>query len=265
MKNILVTLIFFTLTIGCSENGLDHLPNVEPLNYKNGNLTTGKVSSTGLVAPKDYEFSEVNSPMSIHPGSLMLCYSLNFQEKARYYISDDFIVPNNETWNISSFSFNVINWPVSSPSNFPANKVYIEIYDGNPELNSSKKVFGDLITNLFKSATPTNIYRINYATTNLSDPDYSSLIYKVNTAINNLNLKSGHYWFKMLLKFDYGENWACYVPRLPVEGNNQSSFNAYYKDTYHGTIDTTDREGLNGAPNVNYEVPFEIKGEKTIN
>lgn len=262
MKNIFLTLAFFSITISCSENGLEGLSTVEPLNYKNGNLSTGKVSSTGLAAPQGYEFSEVNSPMGISPGSLMYCFYLNVQEKARYYISDDFIIPNNEIWNINNISFNIINWPVYTPSSFPVKKVYIEIYDGNPELATSKKIYGDLDTNLFKSATPTNIYRINSGTTSVNDPDYSALIYKVDTTINNLNLKSGHYWFKMILKFDYGEDWACYIPRLPVEGNNQSSFNAYFKDIYHGTVFTSDAEGFNGAPLVNYEVPFEIKGEK---
>lgn len=263
MKNFLLTLAFFSITIGCSENGLDGLSNVEPLDYKNGNLSTGKVSSTGLVAPQGYEFSEVNSPMSTLPGSLLFCYYLNFQEKARYYTSDDFVVPNNEEWNINNITFNVINWIADTP-NFPVKKVYIEIYDGNPELNSSHKIYGDLVTNLFKSVTPTNIYRINSGATSVNDSDNSVLIYKVEASINNLNLKSGHYWFKMLLKFDYGEDWACYIPRLPVEGNNQSSFNAYCKDIYHGTVFTSDSEGFNGAPTVNYEVPFEIKGEKTI-
>lgn len=264
MKNFLLILAFFSITISCSENGLEGLSTVETLNYKNGNLSTGKVSSTGLVAPQGYELSEVNSPMSISPGSLMYCFYLNFQEKARYYISDDFVIPSNENWNIDNISLNVINWPVYTPSNFPVKKVYIEIYDGNPELATSKKVYGDLDTNIFKSASPTNVYRINSSTTNINDPDNSVLIYKIETAISNLNLKSGHYWFKMILKFDYGEDWSCYVPRLPVEGNNQSSFNAFFKDMYHGTVFTSDAEGFNGAPLVNYEVPFEIHGKKTI-
>lgn len=273
MKIFLLTLILSVVLTNCSSDGLQGFnmdkPAEIPLNYSNGKLSTGTVSSSGLVAPQGYELSEIG------PAYLagMPCYYITYNpDDSKFSVSDDFIIPQTETWNIENVSFYVIN-PAPVSSNFPVKNVVMEIYDGNPELAGSKIVSGDMETNIFKSSTPTNIYRVTSLTTDLSDPQQSSpqkssdLIYKAQTEMkNNLNLKSGHYWFKMTMKFSIpGEDYWCWIPRLPAKGNNESSFNAYFKSFKSGTIAKSDGGVFGGTVPVNYEIPFEIKGTKTIN
>lgn len=261
MKNTLLSLVFLLTIVNCSTDGMQGLSNETELNYINKILATGTTSSTGLVAPPGMQFSEIKP--SLNYG--MNCFYLNFQENARFTISDDFIIPQNEIWNINTISFFVIN-PDPVSTNFPVKNIAIEIYDGNPDLASSKKLYGDLDTNLFKSATPTNTYRITNETTNVLDAANSSLIYQVETALpGSLNLKGGHYWYKMTSKFNYGEDWSCYIPRLPAAGNDTTTFNAYFKNLKTGDLFKTDNGLYDGSTTpINYETPFQIKGTKTV-
>ncbi|QOW11415.1 hypothetical protein Q73A0000_14110 [Kaistella flava (ex Peng et al. 2021)] len=259
MKKHLFILISFVILINCAHDRVQESSTVTPLDYNNGKLSTGTVSTTGLIAPQGYEFSEIRP--SSTPG--ISCFYLNFQEKARYSVSDDFVIPQNEIWNVKNISFYVIN-PDPVSANFSVKNIVMEIYDGNPDLATSKKVYGNLDTNLFKSSAPTNIYRITNETTKITDDPSASLVYKVETTIgNDLNLKAGHYWYQMTMKFDYGEDWSCYIPRLPQKGNNENSFNAYYKNFDNGLVFKTDNGVYNGTIPVNYETPFQITGVKT--
>jgi len=260
MKNLLFIFVLSFLMFNCSSDGLEDASKTEePFTYSNGNLSTGKVSSTGLVAPQGYELSEFRNSSTPGMGS----FYLNFQENARYYVSDDFVVPQNESWKVENMIFSVINPDPVSP-NFPVKNVVVEIYDGNPELATSKKLYGDMETNLFRKATPTKIYRITPETVDISNGTQASLIYDVESSISNLELKSGHYWYKMTMRFDYGEDWSCWVPRLPQAGNNEASFNAYWKDIKSNTIYNLDGNHSGLVP-INYETPFKITGIKTEN
>ncbi|MBC7555370.1 MAG: hypothetical protein H7195_00190 [Chryseobacterium sp.] len=273
MKNFLLILILSVILTNCTNEGLQGLTRDNAaeilLNYSNGKLSTGTVSSSGLVAPQGYELSEIGAAYL----EGMPCFYLTFNpDDSKFSVSDDFVIPQNESWNIENVSFYVINPRPISP-NFPVKNVVMEIYDGNPELASSKVISGDMGTNIFKTSTATNIYRITNLTTDLSDPQQSSpqkssdLIYKVVTEIkNNLNLKSGHYWYKMTMKFDTsGEDYYCFIPRLPAKGNNENSFNAYFKSIKSGTLASSDGGVFGGTIPVNYETPFDITGTKTVN
>lgn len=265
MKKFFIPTFIALLTLSCSRagDGIQGLSEEVPLNYENGMLETGTVSSTGLVAPQGYVFSEIKT--SSNPG--MSCFYLNFNEVARFTVADDFVIPSNEIWNIEEFSFFIIN-PLSpnTATNFPVKNLVMEIYDADPAVGGANKVFGDMNTNLFESASPTNIYSITDGTTDITDENTVNKIYKVDAKINkNLNLKSGHYWYKMTLKFDYGEDWFCFMPRLPEKVNNQTTFNSYYQNQKTGDIFHTDSGTYNGETPVNYETNFKITGIKTRN
>ena len=255
------------LIFNCSSDGLiDDSKTEEAFTYKNGNLSTGKVSTTGLNAPAGFEFSEIPAG---NDGILVACY-LNWTENARHTVSDDFIIPVGESWKIENFSFFITNTDILPNSVSYVKTLVLEIYDGDPKLSSSKKVYGDMNNNVFKSISNTNIYRVNHLTTSSTMDQQAKLVYKVDTDINDLNLQPGRYWYKMALKFNYGDDWLWHIPRLPVIGNDVNKFNAYFRREHTGDVYSTDVGYTNPQipvqpPNVNYETPFEITGIKTIN
>lgn len=267
MRNYLFILIISAFATSCATDGLiDDSKREEALSYKNGTLSTGKVSTTGLNAPAGFEFSEIPAGSE---GMLYALY-LNWTEDARHTVSDDFIIPQNESWKIENFSFFIMNPDILPNSLSYIKTLVLEIYDGDPKLSTSKKVYGNMNDNLFKSITATNIYRVNHLTTSSTMNQQAKLVYKVDTSIKDLNLQSGRYWYKMTLRFNYGDDWFWCVPRLPVTGNDVNTFNAYFRIENTGDIFTTDQGYTDPQtpvqpPNVKYETPFEITGIKTIN
>ncbi|MCD9856272.1 hypothetical protein LUD75_16215 [Epilithonimonas sp. JDS] len=267
MKNLLFIFGVSLLIFSCSSDGLEDTSKTEePFSYKNGNLSTGKVSSTGLVAPTGFEFSEIPAGSE----GMLNAFYLNWSEPAKHTVSDDFIIPPNESWKIDNFSFFIMNPDILPNSTSYIKTLVLEIYDGDPKLSTSKKVYGNMNDNLFKSITSTNIYRVNHLTTSSTMNQQAKLVYKVDTSLKDLNLQSGRYWYKMTLKFNYGDDWFWFVPRLPVGVNDVNAFNAYYRFESNGDIVTGD-QGFTAPgipvqpPYVKYETPFEISGIKTIN
>ncbi len=267
MRNYLFILIISAFATSCATDGLiDDSKREEALSYKNGTLSTGKVSTTGLNAPAGFEFSEIPAGSE----GMLLAYYLDWTEAAKSTVSDDFTVPPNESWKIENFSFYIMNPDVLATSVSSIKTVVLEVYDGDPRLTTSKKVYGNMNDNVFKSIAPTNIYRISNLTTYTSTYSKPKQVYKVETDITGLNLLSGKYWFKMTFKFNYGDDWFWFVPRLPVAGNDVSSFNAYFRLEKTGDIFTadpgnTDTQNPVQPPTVKFETPFEITGIKTIN
>ena len=247
-KLILSNLIVFSL-ISCSSDGLQSTSTIASLNYDNGSLVTGKVSSTGVQAPTGFSLSELEN------GYINLgFYSFTHPtiQNRRHYIGDDFVVPLNETWNIDEFTFYFFKG--LEEDMFPVNAVMLEIYDGDPRLNTSHKIFGDFSTNLFLKSQATDVYRIAYNSNSLSE---AHQVYSVKAKIPNLNLQSGHYYFKMTTKYE-GANFFYFAPHLPqskVKNNNGFYF---VVNNLNETYFTTD-------PDSKFDFPFLINGTKTIN
>jgi len=266
MKNLLFIFGVSLLIFSCSSDGLEDTSKTEePFSYKNGTLSTGKVSSTGLVAPTGFEFSEIPAGSE----GMLLAYYLNWNDVAKSTISDDFTISPNESWKIENFSFFIMNPDIMPSSINSVKTLVLEIYDGDPKLSTSKKVYGNMTDNVFKSISATNIYRVTNLTTSDSMNEQAKLVYKVDANIKDLSLPSGHYWFKMTFKFDYGDDWFWFAPRLPVIGNDINAFNAYFRLESTGDIYTTDQGSSSPQnpvqpPNVKYETPFEITGIKTV-
>ena len=267
MKNLLLIFIVSIFTVGCSSDGLiDDSKSEEPFTYKNGTLSTGKISSSGLNAPNGFEFSEIPAGSE----GMLLAYHLNWNDAAQSTISDDFTISPNESWKIENLSIFIMNPDIMPSSINSVKTLVLEIYDGDPKLSNSKKVYGNMNDNVFKSISPTNIYRVTNLTTSDSMNEQAKLVYKVDSSIKDLNLPSGHYWFKMTFKFDYGDDWFWFAPRLPVTGNDVNAFNAYFRLESTGDIFTTDQGSSSPQnpvqpPSVKFETHFEITGIKTIN
>ena len=133
--------------------------------YVNGNLSTGPISNSGVLAPAGYTWSEEQSDFGVPSIT-------NVQEGFQlgdYYINkfaDDFTVPNGETWNIQNFQFYVFNNVPTNP--LPVDALRIEIWDGIPEAIGSNKLYGDLTTNLIDIANSGEAYMYDILNSNFS-------------------------------------------------------------------------------------------------
>lgn len=245
----LINLLPILFLINCANDGLQLGSSTEPLNYNNGSLITGTISSAGLVSTNGTYFSELEN------GYLNLgfyCFTHSTIQDRKNYIGDDFVVPTNESWKIDDITFYFYKGVESDE--FPVNSVMLEIYDGDPSLNTSHKIYGDFTTNLFSKSEKTNIYRIAYNTTALSD---AHQIFSVQAKTPSLNLQSGHYYFKMTTKYK-ATNFFYFMPQLPQKmiKNTNGFYNA--QNNGHSTYYTTD-------PDYKFDFPFLISGTKTIN
>lgn len=98
-----------------------------------------------------------------------------------YRVTDDFNL--SEDSNISKIEFLELN---SSPTSNTIEKVYLEIYDGNPFTSESNKIWGDMTTNRLVKSEDTGESVSGYS------------IHKV-TAEMNTSLLSGTYWIVVVM------------------------------------------------------------------
>ena len=137
-----------------------------------------------------------NGPFETAPGLSVLenvtlsssTYGWGVQITADNRLSDDFTVPVGETWNISAVTFFAYQTGSSTISTFT--DVYVELYDGPPDLPGSNLLWGDLATNRMSSTAWSGVYRVlEDAQTSTSRPVMATTCDVV------VSLGAGMYWF----------------------------------------------------------------------
>ncbi|MEO5966930.1 MAG: hypothetical protein ABIP68_02955, partial [Ferruginibacter sp.] len=152
----------------------------------NGNLNTGGISSNGVAAPAGFTWSEVQN------GNESAGFSANVDNE--FSISDDFIIPEGEVWNLTNINFFAYSTNYTGTSS-PFNTVRLQIFSTDPSTGSPVPIFGDLISNRFISSASAGMYRIfNAAAT----PGNQRKIWNI-TASAGTTLASGHYWIEWQL------------------------------------------------------------------
>jgi len=121
------------------------LSSFSQLQYVNGNLSTGAVSNSGVTAPTGYTWSELQSNVG-EPTvtNTQEGYPIDYGVNLRHLLADDFIVPTGQTWNISSFEFYVF---CDGAVTLPVTELGIEIWNGDPSLGLSTKLYGNVTNN----------------------------------------------------------------------------------------------------------------------
>ena len=122
--------------------------------YSNGPLSTGATSSNGTAAPAGYTWSELQLPNTSLGAAGYVGGTSNFR------LADDFTVPANESWAISSVE--VFAYQTSSTA-LPIDRFNLRITSGVPATGTV--VFGDVTTNIMSGAADSKIYRTGGATT----------------------------------------------------------------------------------------------------
>ncbi len=116
-----------------------------------------------------------------------LGYGHQFQLDLR--ISDQFEIPVGETWNISSMTFFAYQTGSTTASTFTG--VYVEIWDGSPDLPGSSPIWGDLFTNRMSSTVWSGVYRVTETTMN---PPATNRPIMANDCDVVVTLGAGTYW-----------------------------------------------------------------------
>ena len=173
LKTIILSSIFISFTT-C---------NLWAQSLVNGNLSTGLISSSGVTAPTGYTWSEVQS------GNEVTGFSANIEDE--FSISDDFIIPEGEEWNLSNINFYAYSTG-HTLSTSPFNDIRLQIFSTDPSIGSPAPIFGNLTTNRFLSSSSAGMYRIFYG---MAAPPNERKIWNIKASAAT-TLPAGHYWIE---------------------------------------------------------------------
>jgi subtilisin-like proprotein convertase family protein len=123
--------------------------------HDNGPLNTGTTTSSGVAVPTaGYEWSEVQNDAGNTTESNT---SAGATCTGAFRMADDFVVPDGETWTITSVTTYAYQTNWAQPTS-PINSATLQIWDGTPP--GGTVVFGDGTTNRFNSSVEANLYRV---------------------------------------------------------------------------------------------------------
>lgn len=242
--------------------------------YSNGLLATGAVASDGFVAPTGYSWSELqnntgnNSQVNGTAGLPGYFYA---DGSLSYALADDFIVPEGQTWSITSFDFFCYQ-PIYSGAIPPINQLRIRLYNSDPSVSSSTPIAGDLTTNVYDATNSENafIYRIFNATVpSPQQPNFSRKVFRVRGTFNT-SLPAGHYWVEFQVRAT--DNTEIFFPPVTVVGSRSvtganSKINviaSFFPSDVLGWGSNTDIGIPNSAPDVALALPFIVNGTSSL-
>ncbi|MEO8276349.1 MAG: hypothetical protein ABI639_09020 [Thermoanaerobaculia bacterium] len=102
-------------------------------------------------------------------------------------LADDFTVPGPAAWTIDTVTF--YSYQTSSTTTLAVTDLRVQIWDGPPDAEASRIVFGDRDTNRLLSSTFSNVYRVSD-----SDLEGETRPVMANVARIGATLRPGTYW-----------------------------------------------------------------------
>ncbi|MBL7887584.1 MAG: T9SS type A sorting domain-containing protein [Flavobacterium sp.] len=232
--------------------------------YTNGPLSTGATSASGVAAPAGYTWSEVQSDAGntteSNTNAGISGYYVN-SLATNFALADDFTVPADVTWNITSFDFYCYqtNYAGVTP---PIDVLRIQIYNGDPSAGGTA-VAGDLTTNVYDDSESAEA--MMYRTFNTVTPSPGTApgttrkIWRVRGNIT-ASLAPGTYW--IVYQGHAVSDTAFFWPTATVVGSRTlSGWNAKQLNVTTSAW-TTIVDGGNPAtaPDVQQDFPFDING-----
>jgi hypothetical protein len=236
--------------------------------YVNGNLSTGTISNNGTVAPAGYTWSELQNNVgettitNIQSGWGMDSGTL------KNSFADDFVIPTGQMWTINNMEFYV--YPSIPTATLPVSALRIEIWNGDPSLGTSTKLYGDLTTNVLDVANSGNAFMYAIGNTNFVSPCSPSDLRKIWKIRGNANvtLNPGTYWilFQPLRAGSLSEELV--VPLNKYVGTRGGATNSGAKCYQGGDFSwfiIRDPGCPNQLPHIPQDLPFKINYTLTLN
>lgn len=217
--------------------------------YDNGPLTTGTVAEDGTAVPAGYEFSELQYDIDDDDTNSSAGFSAN--SELNYMLSDDFRVPEGETWNLGSidlfaYTTNLPNaCPVQSANIFIWDHMMGESFPVNPEVSDCDQ------TNLLR------VYNSVDEPGLFNDQMMSRLIAKITFSAEGVSLEDGYYSLRFQSTTTEGYNHFYPTVTAPGERSIVTEMPAQQSSDNGATwIDLMD-EGYFSNP-VPQDLPFVI-------
>jgi hypothetical protein len=139
-------------------------------------------------------------------------YGWGFQKTAFNWIADDFT--STSEWTIDSLKFFSYQ---SFATTMTITGIYVQIWNGAPNVSGSAVVWGDTVTNRLNRAGLTNIYRTTSAAPTNCDRRIQEIVANVNTT-----LPAGTYWIQFAATGSAASGPWCppiTIPGVAVTGN----------------------------------------------
>jgi Secretion system C-terminal sorting domain len=224
--------------------------------YSNGNLNTGTYLNNGTACTPGKTWSELQSKGNIAN------ITLGFGTNNNIQLADDFMVPNGQTWNITSIDVFVMYQYNLTPVPADFDNLFVEIYNVDPATSGAIPIFGNMTTNVvnLSNSGTENLLR----TRNTSYPSgpitYDFEILKLKASIST-TLPSGQYWIV----------YKCYETGFPnstvisspsvIVNNSRGLPTANAKTKYGGVWSPLLDTGFpSSAADVQQELPFKVNG-----
>ncbi len=171
----------------------------QTLLYSNGGFSTGTLSKSGVSSPANYTWSELQNEAGntteTNKSAGFAGYS-NSAGTSVFQLADDFVVPNGQQWNISSFNFFVYQNSYTG-SSIPVEQLRIQIWNGDPSLASSSVVFGNMTNNVLDASGGGNTFTYRITNSFIGSPalapNLNRVIWKIKGNVN-VTLTPGTYW-----------------------------------------------------------------------
>ncbi len=165
-------------------------------------------------------------------------------------VSDDFVVPQGETWNLSSIEC----FAYQQGSALSLSGATLRIWNGPPGAPGSVVLFGDASTNRLQSVQATSTYRVFTTTVGptITSPDTSRRVHRVALAAS-ISLTAGTYWLDWQLQPAVAGTLVYAVPVTVAGVRTLPAWNARQlaDGAWMGVLDT-------GKPDVSIDAAQDI-------
>lgn len=161
--------------------------------YRNGNIGTGTLTSSGVAAAVGREWSEAQAISGVANTNAGSTCIYNNALTSNFRIADNFVVPVSQQWVVSQISVYAYQTGATAA---PFDVLRLQIWNGIPGEVGSTVVFGDLTTNRLSSTTDTLRNRVFNTSTPApgTTPGTTRIIWSLNATITGLTLNPGTYW-----------------------------------------------------------------------
>ena len=230
--------------------------------FENGPLSTGTLTKSEVLSPDGYTWSEVQNNAGEKKSNSNGGYACYKNSANNYGIADDFIVPDGETWNVTSASIFCYQTGYTG-STSPYSELHLRIWDGAPGAGGSHVVAGDLTTNAFQSSEDALMFRLfntKYPAPG-TPPNFDRLIWKTTGTITT-QLTAGTYWLEWQIVLP--STSVSFAPSVTiVDQRTRPGANALQKNgnSYSAIIDAGNPTNASDEPQ---DMPFIINYEKLL-
>ncbi len=230
--------------------------------YSNGGLSTGAISFSNVTAPTGYTWSECqNNTGNTTEANTNSGYSgmYNSANSVNFIIADDFVVPSGSTWDVSSFDFFCYQTSFTGTTP-PIDVIRVQVWNGDPSLETSTLVAGDLTTNAYDAANSADalMYRIFHSTIPaVAAPGTTRKIWKVRANLT-ATLPAGTYW--VVYQVHAINDGSVFIPPVTVVGSRGlANWNAKQKNVISNTWSSLiDTGNPSTAPDFPQDMPFNV-------